>query len=705
MTIQSMAADGARRFLIAADTGGTFTDLAVYDTATGATTFGKTLTTYGDLVEGVIAGLEDTGAELSHAALFKHGTTHVINAFIQRRGGRTALIATAGFRDVLEIGRGNRPETFNLRYRRGAPLVPRSLRFEVTERMDGQGRVVTPLDVAELEALAPALRQAEVESIAISFLNSYANAVHEEQARAVLRALLPDVYITTGTELSREWMEYERTSTAVANAFVGARMSAYVGGFSEALRGRRFDGRFYMMGSNGGVMTPEAAIAQPVTLVESGPIGGCIGAAAYAAALGIDRMIAFDMGGTTAKCALVEHARFDVVNTYWVGGYERGFPIRTPVLDIVEVGAGGGSIAWIDDNSRMRLGPRSAGSDPGPIAFGRGGSEPTVTDANVVLGRIGSDSFMNGKLSLDRQGASTAIDRQLALPLGYAGPDRIDQVAQGILDLATVAMSGAIKEITIERGRDIRDYELFVFGGGGPLFGSDLARSLGIRTVVVPPHPGAFSSLGMLMAEARRDAARTFLHPLSEQAVGDALATLQEMADGLRVDMADEFDVSRISYLYEADMNYQGQSHTVRIQIPPEPTTESIQAAFEAVYRARYGHLNDDMGLAFVVLRAGAVVPTLRPTLEAIGRTPVAGDGAPRTQRSVYFASVGQRLETRVYRRSDLAPGATVEGPAIIEEYSSTTVVAPRDTLTVGALGELRITCAPAARKGDASRG
>lgn len=693
------------RYLIAADTGGTFTDLAVYDLVTGATNFGKTLTTYGDLVDGVISGLEDTSAQLDQAALFKHGTTHVINAFIQRRGARTALIATRGFRDVLEIARGNRPETFNLRYRRSEPLIQRSLRFEVTERIDGKGRIITPLDVESVKALVPTLRSAEIESVAISLLNSYANPEHEEQVRDILRELMPDVYITTGAELSREWMEYERTSTAAANAFVGARMSNYVGGFEQALTDRDFDGRFYMMGSNGGVMTASAAIAQPVTLVESGPIGGCIGAAAYAEALGLKKVIAFDMGGTTAKCALVENGRFDVVNTYWVGGYERGFPIRTPVLDIVEVGAGGGSIAWIDDNRRMQLGPRSAGSDPGPIAFRKGGKEPTVTDANVVLGRIGSDSFMNGRLQLDLAGASVAIEKQLAQPLGYSGADRVDQVAQGILDLATVTMSGAIKEITIERGRDIREYQLFVFGGGGPLFGADLARGLGIREVIVPPHPGAFSSLGMLMAEARRDSARTFLRELSEETLSDAIDVLRQMERELKESMATEFDVSRISYVHEADMNYQGQSHTVRIQLPRNLTAENVQESFEKVYRARYGHLNEDMKLAFVVLRVGGIVPTQRPQLGDMASAQVSKKPEPHARRSVYFADSGQRVDTPIYRRSDLPKGFSVNGPVIIEEYSSTTVISPDDSLIVGKLGELRISCAPPARKGEARHG
>lgn len=703
--MESAKQKSSGRYLVAADTGGTFTDLAVYDLETGTTKFGKTLTTYGDLVNGVIAGLEDTSAQLDEAALFKHGTTHVINAFIQRRGARTALIATKGFRDVLEIARGNRPETFNLRYRRSEPLIQRSLRFEVVERTDGQGRIITPLDVESVKALVPLLRSAQVESVAISLLNSYANPEHEERVRDIICEMMPNVYVTIGTELSREWMEYERTSTAVANAFVGARMSSYVSGFEQALTDRRFDGRFYMMGSNGGVMTSSAAVAQPVTLVESGPIGGCIGAAAYAQALGLDKVIAFDMGGTTAKCALVEGGRFDVVNTYWVGGYERGFPIRTPVLDIVEVGAGGGSIAWIDDNHRMQLGPRSAGSDPGPIAFRKGGKEPTVTDANVVLGRIGSESFMNGRLQLDLHGASTAIENQLASSLGYSGSDRIDQVSQGILDLATVTMSGAIKEITIERGRDIRDYQLFVFGGGGPLFGADLARGLGIRNVIVPPHPGAFSSLGMLMAEARRDNARTFLRELSEDSLFDALAAVRKMEGELKEAMASEFDISRISFVHEADMNYQGQSHTVRIELPRSPTVENVQMAFEAVYRARYGHLNEEMSLAFVVIRVGGIVPTQRPQLGDMAAAEPSSKPKPHARRSVYYAGAGRRLDTPVYRRSDLSEGFAINGPAIIEEYSSTTVISPDDSLVIGKLGEIRISCAAPLKKGGAAHG
>jgi N-methylhydantoinase A len=682
------------RYLVAADTGGTFTDLAVYDLLTGETRFGKTLTDYDDLIAGVIRGLEDTEAAIGNAALLKHGTTHVINALLERRGARAALVTTAGFRDVVEIARGNRSVPFDLRYRRTTPLIPRRLRFEVTERIDGQGRIVEPLDLAELEKLVEVLKSNEVEAVAVSFLNAYRNPAHEEQACAFLKERLPGVFITSGSALSREWSEYERTSTASANAFVGSHMAEYIGRFEDRLKELSFKGKLYMMGSNGGVMSAALASELPVAMVESGPVGGCIAAAEYARALNIDKAIAFDMGGTTAKCTLVEGGRFESQSTYFVGGYERGIPIRTPVLDIVEVGAGGGSIAWIDENSRLRVGPRSAGSTPGPIAFSRGGREPTVTDANVVLGRIGSNAFLNGKLTLDVEAAAAAIDR-LAEPLRLLDADRTDQVAQGILDLASIAMTGAIKEISIERGRDVRAYTLIVFGGGGPMFGAELARSLRIPQVIVPPNPGAFSSFGMLMADARRNLERTFLQVLSASSVEDARENLRLITDQLTVEMANEFGEGDISFEYEADMRYPSQSHTVRVHLPGELTVAGIRAAFEATYQQRYGHINASLAPEFIVLRVTGRVPTPRPKLES-GSPPASVEIAPHGRRSVYFRSARARLETPLYRRDDLPIGFSVAGPAIIEEYSSTTILAPGDSLVVGALGELRIAVQPA---------
>ncbi|MGB3865132.1 MAG: hydantoinase/oxoprolinase family protein [Xanthobacteraceae bacterium] len=685
------------RFLIAADTGGTFTDLAVHDSVTRMTTFGKCLTDYDDLIAGVLLGLEDTGADVSNAGLMKHGTTHVINALIQRKGSRTALIATRGFRDVLEIGRGNRSVPFDLSFRKPPPLIPRDLRFEVAERIDGQGNVVTPLDEEALRVLVRQLTTLKVDSIAIAFLNAYRNPVHEQAARRIVAELAPQVFVTTSSELSREWGEYERTSTAAANAYVGAKMATYVDRFDTQLRQRGFPGILYMMGSSGGVMSTKQAMALPIAMVESGPVGGCISACEYARALGIDRMIAFDMGGTTAKCALIEDGSFEIESTYYVGGYERGFPLRTPVLDIVEVGAGGGSIAWIDENRRLRVGPQSAGSTPGPIAFGRGGVEPTVTDANVVLGRIGSNSFLNGRLKLDVDQARSAIEVQLANKLGFPEPGGVDRVAQGILDLASVTMAGAIKEISTERGRNVRAYDLFVFGGGGPLFGGDLARDLRIPRVIVPPNPGAFSSFGMLMAEARRDAARTFIRPVTPADMADAMREIRNVEDDLRKDMASDFDASALRFRHEAEMRYKGQAHTVRIRLPEPLTAEDVLRAFEATYLKRYGHLNSSFPAEFIILHVVAFAPTLRPALSA-DLSKATTDRAPSGEREVFFRARGERIRTPVYQRDALPIGMTVVGPAVIEEYSATTIVGIGDRCIVGEFGELRIEVAQPVR-------
>ncbi|ODU62880.1 MAG: hypothetical protein ABT05_06840 [Lautropia sp. SCN 66-9] len=685
----------AQRYLVAVDTGGTFTDLAIYDQQTGKTQFGKTLTTPANLVVGAMQGLAETGVPVAQARVFTHGTTHVINSLLERRGARTALVTTRGFRDVLEIGRGNRAEPFNLRYRRDPALIPRVLRFEVTERIGGQGEIVEPLDEAELHAIAGELRAAQVEAVAVSFLNAYRNPMHEQAAAQFLERLLPGVFITTGSSLTRELMEYERSSTAAANAFVGARMRGYIDSFGDALREDCFDGRFCLMGSNGGVMSAATAIERPIALVESGPVGGCIGAAAYAKALGIERMVAFDMGGTTAKCALIENAGFEVVNTYFVNGYEHGFPVRTSVLDIVEIGAGGGSLAWIDDNGRLQLGPRSAGSEPGPIAFDRGGTQPTVTDANVVLGRLGSRSFLDGRLPLNVPAAAQGGRVKLAEPLALHGEQGVDRAAQGILDLACVAMANAIKEITIERGRDVRDYKLFAFGGGGPIFASELARDLGIGEVIIPPQPGAFSSFGMLLAPLRRDIAATFLHELDEQRLQQARSEFDRMEAEGRQALAEEVDIRALKLRREADMCYRGQSHTVKVALESSADANEVRAAFEQAYQARYGHLNEDSPISFVMLRLVCEVPMTGPDLRQVAVEVSAKSSAtPADWRDVHFGVAGGRTRTPIYRRAELRIGDAIDGPAVVEEFSSTTLVAPGDRLEVGVLGELRIHCA-----------
>jgi N-methylhydantoinase A len=680
-------------YILAADTGGTFTDLAAYDSVRGRIIYAKALTTYDDLVEGVMDCLHKAGIELDRAQVVKFGTTLVINTFIQRNGAKTALVTTEGFRDVLEVGRGNRPIPFDFRYKRNPPLVERDLRFVVPERIAADGEIIVPLDNTGLAALAARLRELKVEAVAVAFLNSYLDTRHEDAAAAFLRDALPDVYVTAGTELTREWYEYERTATAVANAYVGPRLKDYVRRLDARLRRDGLSRSFYLMASNGGVFSVKRAEQQPVMLVESGPVGGCIGTAVYAEALGLPKVIAFDMGGTTAKCAVIENGHFDVKSPYYVGGFERGFPVRGAVLDIVEVGAGGGSIASLDEQQRLHVGPRSAGSTPGPVCYGRGGTEPTITDANLVLGRIGVRSFLGGEMQLDEAAARHAIEARVATPLGFSGAAGLDETAHGILALGTMTMAGAIKQVTVERGLDPRDFTLFAFGGGGPLHAGQIARELNIPQVIIPPEPGIFSALGMILADARVDETRTFLRDLVPESLADIEEVFRGMEESMRAQLERELGLPRISFDRQADMRFRGQRHTLRTSLGAARDIASLRHAFEANYERKYGHVEARAPIEFVSLVLTAYARIERPKLEGL-RPIVDETGAASTAtRPVHFGETLSRVETPVLRRDRLPIGYRAAGPAVIEEYGSTTIVGPSDTFEIGALGEIRIDC------------
>ena len=678
-------------FIVAADTGGTFTDLAAYDLETGRFFYTKSLTTYSDLVDGVMDCLRKAQVDLRLTDVVKFGTTLVINTFVQRSGARTALITTAGFRDVLEARRGNRPLPFDLRYKRDPILIERDVRFEVPERITADGDVLVALDEAALASLVQTLRDLRIEAVAVSFLNSYVNAAHEQQAVALLRARLPDIYVTAGTELTREWYEYERSSTAAANAYVGPKLKDYVERLDRRLQDDGFDKAFYLMASNGGIVSVERAQQQPVMLVESGPVGGVIGAGVYGQELGITKLIAFDMGGTTAKCAAVENGRFEVRSPYYVGGPERGFPVRGSVLDIIEVGAGGGSIAWIDEQQRLRVGPKSAGSDPGPVCYGSGGTMPTITDANLVLGRVGATSFLGGEMALKSEAAWQAIAASLATPLGFKGSDGVDETAQGIITIGATTMAGAIKQITIERGLDPREFALFAFGGGGPLHAAALARELNIPEVVIPPEPGNFSALGMILADARVDEAQTLLRPLSAHSILEVSALFQSMEERMLTTLGKDFDARQIAFEHQAEMRFRGQKHSTRIAIDGAAGEAQIREAFQATYRRRYGHVDPDGPIEFVSLLLTAVARMGRPNLQQLRPASSSPGWAQPKSRPVYFAERGRRIDTPVYRRSELPVGFKAGGPAIVEEYGSTTVVGPNDHFAIGELGEIRL--------------
>jgi N-methylhydantoinase A len=559
------------------------------------------------------------------------------------------------------------------------------------ERITASGDVLLPLDEKALTELAQTLRDLRIEAVAVSFLISYVNAAHEQQAVTLLRAELPDVYVTAGTELTREWYEYERSSTAAANAYVGPKLKDYVGRLDRRLQDEGFDKTFYLMASNGGIVSVEHAQQQPVMLVESGPVGGVIGAGVYGQELGITKLIAFDMGGTTAKCAAVESGRFEVRSPYYVGGPERGFPVRGSVLDIVEVGAGGGSIAWLDEQQRLRVGPKSAGSDPGPVCYGGGGTMATITDANLVLGRIGAASFLGGEMPLQAEAARQAIANSLAAPLGFNGPEGVDETAQGIITIGATTMAGAIKQITIERGLDPREFALFAFGGGGPLHAAALARELNIPQVVIPPEPGNFSALGMILADARVDEAQTLLRPLSADSIREVRALFQEMEERMLIALGKDFDTRQIGFDHQAEMRFRGQKHSTRIAVDGNAGETQIREAFQATYRRRYGHVDPDGPIEFVSLVLTAIARMGRPNLQQL-RPATSARGLPQPKpRPVYFSERGRRIDTPVYRRGELPPGFRVSGPAIIEEYGSTTVVGPDDRFAIGELGEIRI--------------
>ena len=675
---------------VAVDTGGTFTDLVAFEPDTGHVKYTKSLTTHHNPIEGILACADKTGTRLDSAAIFKHGTTLVINTLLERSGPEVALVTTRGFRDVVELGRGNRTEPFNLFYRRDPALVSRALRFEVNERINSSGQTVQPPDEAEVRAVAARIRATGAEAVAVSFINSYLQPSHELLVAKILREELPGCFITTGAELSREWYEYERTATATANAYAGPKIGGYIASLSGALAERKFAGRFFLMGSNGGVLSAPHAAKAPVLLVESGPIGGCIGASAFGIALGIDNIIAFDMGGTTAKCALVESGEFAVDSIYYVGGYGRGIPIRAPVVDIVEVGAGGGSIAWLDDQKRLRVGPKSASSTPGPACYGRGGTEPTVTDANLLLGRLNAQRFQGGEMALDVEKSANALEAKIGETLGYKGRKQLLELADGVLSIAAVIMAGAIKRITIERGRDPRDFTLFAYGGGGPLHSAGLARAMNIPRVVIPPEPGNFSAIGMLLADIRRDLDRTVLRAMDENTVGDLEGTFVEMEDQLTAEMRADFADIGIDFQRSVEMRFVGQMHTVRVPLKATDTHAILNHSFQAIYQKRYGHVNPNGEAEVVSLHTAAHARTPRPD---IGKLAVTGNGTPPPpgKRTIYFSEAKAELESAVFDRATLPVGFAADGPAVIEEYGSTTIVGPFDTFEVGVLGELTL--------------
>jgi N-methylhydantoinase A len=671
--------------VVAIDIGGTFTDLLGFDEKAGQFIQAKSLTTPAHLVQGIVDCLNKSGISASAIDELIHGSTIAINTLIERKGAKTGLVVTRGARDVYIIGRGNRPEAYNLLFHRHRPLVARRLTREVDERVLSTGEIHEPLRRASVEAACRALVAEGVEAVAVCFLHSYLDPSHEREAGEIIRKALPNAYLSLSHDILREYREFERISTTVVNAYIGPKVGGYVSSLKSSLGDIGFKGNLSIMRSNGGVMTPEVATERPVAMMESGPVGGIIASAQVGQALGFDNVISFDMGGTTAKASLVKDGEPTLAPGYYVGGYASGHPVMLPMIDVVEVGAGGGSIAWIDDIGALKVGPQSSGADPGPICYRGGGTEPTITDANVVLGRLDPDNFLGGQMKLDAEGAARGIQEKIAKPL------KMDTVAaaQAILEIAISKMSLAVREVSVQKGYDPRDFALVASGGAGPLHVLPIARELHIPTVIVPLFPSHFSALGMLVADERHDFIRTYYSDLA----GIDFKALVKVYEEMRAQARDSLRNTRNSEeQIQLDIRYVGQEFTLAVPVTLKQLKsgdrKAIRSAFDKLYEHRYAHASPEDPVEMVNMRLGVIGKRPKLRFPRLGK---GGASAVSHRREVYFTDPKAPVRCPVYAREALKAGTRIAGPALVQEHGTTTVLFKGDRCTVAPSGELII--------------
>ncbi|MBK0329738.1 hydantoinase/oxoprolinase family protein [Rhodobacteraceae bacterium F11138] len=681
---------------LATDVGGTFTDLLGYDEQTGQVYSAKSLTTIDDQSRGVVdtidAARTSDGLEPGQVGFFVHGGTTVINAITERKGVRTALVTTRGIRDVLEIGRGTRPDLYNLRFHTPAPYVERALRFEIGERIGADGSVLERINQDDMERVAKALQAEGVEAVAILFLNSYANPEHEAACAAYLSDRLPDTTICCSHEISSLWREYERSNTVVLNAYVKPIISRYFQKLETKLIDATVRCAHYAMLSNGGVASFRQASDAPLNLVESGPSGGVAGAVRIGEFLGEQNVLAFDVGGTTAKCSVIVDGKPRVFSEYKMEWSRQspGYPVQVPVVDIVEIGSGGGSIARVDEFGALTVGPESAGSKPGPVCYGFGGTEPTVTDAKLLTGVINPDNFAGGKIRLDVEAAREAMSG-LGERLGL----NVENTAQAILDLAEANMINALKLVTIQRGYDPRDFTLVVTGGGGPLFAASLGRELNAKRVVIPPHAGIFSAWGMLAAKPRVDMRKTWFRELGAEAIAPLereLNTLRQSATGYFGQDTDE----ALTFVVALQLRYRGQEHSVTTHVGTKLDPASIADHFHAAHKTAYSF--DLVGTAIEITGIHLVAELQSPVISC---HTVNGDGLTKETaqtglRKVFEGAERGWVDSNVFHREKMPPGLEIAGPALIEEPTTTTLILTGQTVQRNEHGLLIVT-----EKGD----
>jgi N-methylhydantoinase A len=679
---------GARPLRIGVDVGGTFTDLAMVDEATGRIGFHKVPSTPSDPSGAIEAGvrgiLERHGRQAAEVAFVGHGTTVATNMVIERRGARTGMVTTRGFRDVLEIARQTRPHLFDYDVQRPAPLVPRRYRLEIDERIAAEGTVLRPLDEAEMTRLAEALRAEGVTSVAICLLHAWRNGRHERAAKEILRQVMPEAYLSVSSEVLPEFREYDRFSTTVLNAFVGPRMATYLDRLRARVRDVGILSEPYTVHSNGGLMSVATAAAAPVRTCLSGPAAGVIGAAVVASQAGFPDIVTFDAGGTSTDVSVVAGGEATSSPSRDVAGH----PVKVPSIGIDVIGAGGGSIAHIDAGGALKVGPRSAGADPGPAAYGRGGTEPTLTDANIVLGRLDQAALLRGAMPVDAEAARRAVRDRIATPLGLT----LEQAALGIIRIAVANMGRAIRGVTTERGYAPERFALFAFGGAGPLHATEVAAECSIPVVIIPREPGTMCARGILLADIALDFVRSEIRPLDDAAWARAAELFDEMAaEGNAWLEGEGVPPARRATTRAVELRYEGQNFEVRVPLGATwPTLAEVEQAFAVEHARTNGYDIPGRGVELVNCRLAAVGHVPRGAPEP---PPDGGDleTARIGGRRVYYNPAHGWLDTPVYARENLPVGARVPGPAVIEEMSSTSIVFPGQWATLDAEGNVII--------------
>ena len=668
---------------VAIDVGGTFTDVVTFNSANGGLRFDKVPTTPSDPQQGVINGFAAAEVSLDAISYFIHGTTLGLNALLTRRGAKTGIITTEGFRDVYLLGRTSRNPMYDWKFRKPASLVERRHILEVPERLDFEGNILKDFDEVAAKKIALRAKELELEAVAIVFLHSYVNPSHENKMAKILRETCPDIEVTVSSELSREIREYERTSTAVLDTYIKPIVRRYLSKLKDSLTAKGFKGQFLMTRSGGGAMTVDSAMESPVNLILSGPAGGVLGGTWLARNSQYSNLITIDMGGTSLDASLVVDGQ---PLTYFDSAFE-GLPINLASLYIHTIGAGGGSLVWIDEGDHLQVGPGSAGAEPGPAAYGKGGSEATFTDAALHVGYLGNEYSLAGSLALDKLLAEKAL-KVNADKLKMS----VDEVAYGVLRISTTKIVGAVRTITVELGHDPAGFALLSFGGGGGLCGIDVARELSIPTVIMPPGPGAFSAFGMLMADVQHDFSRTRIGQLEKADLSRMNADFVEMRQSATADLASEgFSAKQQSFNCSIDLRYQGQEHSVTMPVAEkidQKEIERLKHAFADAHERAYGHAMPDP-IEMVALRFTGIGQVQAPELPLLKR---GAGGTPKAdgERMVYVGN-GKRQAYKLYSRDNFSFGDVIEGPAVINEHTATTIMHQGDRAEVGQFGEIVI--------------